>query len=248
MRTVTVTREQLGWGPLILINRSHPHRPAPPPECVPVDSRYPAVTLEKKAAALLSACIQSVNGGPQIVPVSGWRSAEEQRRIWDETLRQEGAEFTSQYVAYPGGSEHQTGLAIDLGGAAPHIDFLRPDFPRHGVWGRFRAASVKYGFIERYQAHQTRLTGIAAEPWHFRYVGAPHAALMTEQGLCLEEYSGFLAQGPRRCVLDNGRTVEVRYVPCVGQETEIPLPDEGCCQVSGDNASGFVVTVWEAGR
>ena len=81
-------------------------------------------------------------------------------------------------MALPGCSEHQTGLAIDLGKAAGYIDFIRPAFPYDGVCGRFRRLAARYGFIERYQRGKEEVTGISAEPWHFRYVGAPHAQLM----------------------------------------------------------------------
>ena len=112
-------------------------------------------------------------------------------------MAEHGETFTRQYVALPGCSEHQTGLAIDLGKAAGYIDFIRPAFPYDGVCGRFRRLAARYGFIERYQRGKEEVTGISAEPWHFRYVGAPHAQLMETNGLCLEEYRDFLRQhGP----------------------------------------------------
>ena len=107
----------------------------------------------------------------------------------------------------------------------------------------FRQAAADYGFIQRYRREKDDLTGIAEEPWHFRYVGAPHARLMEENGLCLEEYPEFLRERPRSCPLPDGRLAQVFYVPCAGEETEIQLPD-GCCQISGDNAGGFIVTAW----
>ena len=82
-----------------------------------------------------------------------------------------GEEFTNQFVARPGHSEHQTGLAIDLGLKQPDIDFLRPYFPYKGICQTFRELSTDYGFIERYPAGKEAITGIAHEPWHFRYVG-----------------------------------------------------------------------------
>ena len=146
-------------------------------------------------------------------------------------------------MARPGCSEHQTGLAIDLGQAAPHIDFLRPAFPYDGVCGAFRRQAARYGFIERYEKGKEEITGIAHEPWHFRYVGAPHAQLMRQHGLCLEEYPAFLARRARTCTLENGRIAQVFYVPCQGETTHVEVPD-GCCQVSGDNNAGFIITVW----
>ena len=178
------------------------------------------------------------------MPVSGWRSQAEQQAIWEDTLQSRGEAFTRQYVAVPGCSEHQTGLAIDLGRAAPEIDFIRPDFPEEGACGRFRHLAPRYGFIQRYRREKESLTGIACEPWHYRYVGTPHALLMEREDLCLEEYLDWVRTAPRTCRLEHGRSARVFYVPCAGDETELRLP-EGCCQVSGDNRGGFVVTVWE---
>ena len=195
MRPLRLRREQTCQGPLVLIDRAHPLQEGAPPELVPVDRLHPQVLLERRAARLLAACIRSVGGGRTIVPVSGWRSRAEQQAIWDDTRAREGDAFTRQYVALPGCSEHQTGLAIDLGLAAPHIDFIRPDFPDTGVCGAFKEQAGKYGFILRYPAGKEHITGIAHEPWHFRYVGAPHGAIMTQLGLTLEEYLELLEQG-----------------------------------------------------
>lgn len=244
MKTVVLTQEQIHTGPLVLVNRTHPLQPAYQSDLVVIGQNQ-EIQLERQAAHLLAACIQSVGGENAIVPVSGWHSQAEQQGIWDDTWKQDGEAFTRKYVAFPGCSEHQSGLAIDLAKAAPHIDFIRPNFPYAGIYGAFRRAAARYGFIERYQKEKSVLTGIAAEPWHFRYVGVPHAQLIEQYRLCLEEYAAFLKQGPRRCTLENGKTATVFYVPCKGDETQAALPD-GCCQISGDNADGFIVTHWEA--
>ena len=243
MRTVMLSRKQVYTGPLVLVNRQHPLQTAQEDTLTAVDSRHPEILLDRQAAKLLNACIQTVGGADEIVPVSGWRSQKEQQTIWDDTMAESGPAFTQQYVAYPGCSEHQTGFAIDLGKAADEIDFICPAMPYDGVYGAFRKVAATYGFIERYQRGKESLTGIAREPWHFRYVGAPHAQLMENNGLCLEEYVGFLRWKPRTCFLPGGQFAQVFYVPCTGEITEVQLPD-GCCQISGDNVDGFIVTAW----
>ena len=244
MRPLRLRREQTCQGPLVLIDRAHPLQEGAPPELVPVDRLHPQVLLERRAARLLAACIRSVGGGRAIVPVSGWRSRAEQQAIWDDTRTREGDAFTRQYVALPGCSEHQTGLAIDLGEDVPDLDFIRPSFPDSGACGAFRRAAARYGFLQRYCREKEALTGIAAEPWHFRYVGAPHAQLMEEHGLCLEEYVPFLEVSPRLCRLGNGRTARVSRLPCPSAVLELE-PPAGCWQLSGDNCGGFILTVWE---
>lgn len=244
MRTVVLTRSQLHSGPVILVNGDHPIPTSSSPKLAAPDRRYPHILLKRQAARALSACIRAAaDYAGTIVPVSGWRSQAEQQAIWDDTLAQEGAEFTQSYVARPGCSEHQTGLAIDLGQAAEHIDFIRPHFPDDGVCGAFRRAAAQYGLIQRYTRDKEVVTGIADEPWHFRYVGAPHALLMQRHHLCLEEYIPFLEEGPRLCALKDGRTISVSRLPCPGSQVEIPLP-RGCCHISGDNAEGFILTAW----
>ena len=232
-------------GTLYLVNRAHPLPEEPAAEdLASVRSGQTEVRLHQRAKVMLDQLLAAVDGAGTIIPVSGYRPQTEQQAIWEDALAEHGKAFTETYVARPGCSEHQTGLAIDLGRAAREIDFIRPDFPEEGACGRFRRLAPRYGFIQRYHREKESLTGIACEPWHYRYVGTPHALLMEREGLCLEEYLDWVQTAPRTCRLEHGRSARVFYMPCAGDETELRLP-EGCCQVSGDNRNGFVVTVWE---
>ena len=232
-------------GTLYLVNRAHPLPEEPSAEVLAsVRSGQTEVRLHQRAKVRLDQLLGAVGSVGAIVPVSGYRPQTEQQAIWEDALAEHGKAFTETYVARPGCSEHQTGLAIDLGRAAREIDFIRPDFPEEGACGRFRRLAPRYGFIQRYHREKESLTGIACEPWHYRYVGTPHALLMEREGLCLEEYLDWVQTAPRTCRLEHGRSARVFYMPCAGDETELRLP-EGCCQVSGDNRNGFVVTVWE---
>ena len=240
-----------GTDPLLLVSAAHPMPEDVRPELTGADENWPQVLLERQAARLLAACIQAVAGKGQIVPVSGWRSREEQQQIWDDTMKTEGERFTRQYVALPGCSEHQTGLAIDLGLAAPHIDFIRPDFPDTGVCGAFKEQAGNYGFILRYPAGKEHITGIAHEPWHFRYVGAPHGAIMTRLGLTLEEYLELLDDYPDRDRPFRFRMGEYHFAICRLPEDcpEEELPQgEGGWQRSRDNRGGLIVTTWSRER
>lgn len=123
------------------------------------------------------------NLGP--IVVSGFRTQEKQQRLYDEKIqtyqsqgysKAESVELAEQWVARPGTSEHQLGLAVDINGATYDIY----------LW--LQENSYKYGFIFRYPGSKTELTGVAEEVWHYRYVGIQAAAEIYEQGLCLEEY------------------------------------------------------------
>ncbi|MFR5967005.1 MAG: M15 family metallopeptidase [Oscillospiraceae bacterium] len=230
-------------GLLILVNAEHPIQHMERPVLAPAVPGSD-ILLDTRAAAMLSGVISRIGAAGEIVPVSGWRSEAEQREIWDGSMRDSGEEFTRKYVALPGCSEHQTGLAIDLALRADNIDFIRPEFPYDGVCGRFRALAADYGFVERYQGGKEGVTGIAAEPWHFRYVGRPHARIMCEMGLCLEEYVEYLRAYPypERLLEVRGEVYEAE-VGFAGARDALGLPDAPY-QVSGNNVDGYIYTLW----
>lgn len=230
-------------GLLILVNAEHPIQHMERPVLAPA-APGSDILLDTRAAAMLSGLISRIGAAGEIVPVSGWRSEAEQREIWDGSMSESGEEFTRKYVALPGCSEHQTGLAIDLALRADNIDFIRPEFPYDGVCGRFRALAADYGFVERYQGGKEGVTGIAAEPWHFRYVGRPHARIMCEMGLCLEEYVEYLRAYPypERLLEVRGEVYEAE-VGFAGARDALGLPDAPY-QVSGNNVDGYIYTLW----
>lgn len=252
MRRLALAEDAIYSGNLILVNQTHPlqaedyHN-----QLVPLPELGEDLLLEARTATLLRILLDELQLGRQrIVVVSGFRSQAEQLEIFQQTLLERGEAFTRQYVALPGHSEHQTGMAVDLALAAEQIDFIRPDFPYSGLAGRFRARAADFGFIERYPLGKEEITGIAHEPWHFRYVGLPHARLMKERGLTLEEYT-LLVREHRYgrnplCDTAAGQRVEVGFLPAAGGQTWLNLPAECPCQISGNNRDGFVITCWTA--
>lgn len=247
MNTITLTRDKIHEGELILVNAVHPLYRERTEEPVPVNARYPDIRLNRKATGMLQALLERLAAENEIVPVSGYRSHEEQTEIYRKSLKENGAEFTRKYVALPDRSEHQTGLAIDVGRYLENIDFLCPDFPYEGICEEFRRLAPDYGFIQRYPAGKEKITGIAHEPWHFRYVGFPHSAVMADMGLTLEEYIAFIKRySPERRLIY--RNTEVFFFPAAAPYTEIRLPEDALYQVSGNNTDGFIVTVWGESR
>ena len=235
-------------GTLYLVNRAHPLDGEPAAEAlVPVCDSLPQIRLHARARAMLDQLLTAVGGRDAIVPVSGYRPRSEQQVIWDGALAEHGQKFTETYVALPGCSEHQTGLAIDLGENRPDIDFLCPAFPDSGPCGELRRRAADYGFVLRYPRGKEAVTGIGHEPWHFRYVGWPHARLMEERRLVLEEYLAWLHAFPlggEPLVYQGlGRRFELSYVPA-GQAAEVELPAGLPCQLSDTNEGGAVLTVW----
>lgn len=243
MRTLDIQAADVHNGSLILVNDSLPIKNEPDKQSLsPLDG----VLLERQAANMLNAALGAADGAGNIVPVSGFRTLREQRGIYADSLRDNGSDFTGKYVALPGCSEHQTGLAVDLAENREDIDFLRPDFPYGGVCGRFRNIAAEYGFIERYPARREHITHIAHEPWHFRYVGYPHSCIMSGRGDTLEEYTEYVKRfryGREHLKLSlGGRRFEIFFVPLGAGDAEISV--SGPCQLSGNNDDGVVVTLW----
>lgn len=98
--------------------------------------------------------------------------------------RDEAETYAGRYSAVAGQSEHQTGLAVDM----YNTGSADVSFGETEAYQWLRDHAHQYGFILRYPADKTEITGYDFEPWHYRYVGRYHATQMYEQGLCLEEY------------------------------------------------------------
>lgn len=100
------------------------------------------------------------------------------------TVEQEAA----RWVAPPGTSEHQTGLALDIVSADYQLlDEKQAQTPEQ-QW--LMEHCWEYGFVLRYPTDKCDVTGIGYEPWHYRYVGKEAARQMVQRGVCLEEYLG----------------------------------------------------------
>ena len=121
---------------------------------------------------------------------SAYRSKATQQSIWDKRLRNYQAsgysyakalEMVEAYVAIPGTSEHQLGLAIDISGSDSVCAWLAEH-----CW--------EYGFILRYPQDKEEITGIKYERWHYRYVGTELSLELLELGLTLEEYMDLLTE------------------------------------------------------
>lgn len=120
---------------------------------------------------------------------SAFRSAEYQAMVHASTVAARGRAAADRVSARPGHSEHQTGLAVDIvTPATPACDFEACFADtRAGRW--LATHAWRYGFVVRYQAGDTAITGYQPEPWHLRYVGRPLAAELRRTGITtLEEF------------------------------------------------------------
>ena len=128
--------------------------------------------------------------GINLYGVSAYRSYKSQKQVYDERVRRVGKKQADEYVAYPGTSEHQTGLAIDVTNEDGAQGKLMVDFgqTKEGKWLRHNAHN--FGFILRYPKEKESITGYSYESWHIRYVGVKAAKEIYCKNIVLEEYLG----------------------------------------------------------
>lgn len=166
----------------------------------PIDlQQIQGVYLREMAAVALKEMLAGANkeGIHGLVPFSAYRSYGTQAVVYSNKIAslrskygEDAEEMAQKLVAPPGGSEHQTGLAVDI----TLKDFLNYEYVLNyefadtvqGQW--LSKNSWKYGFVLRYNENKEDKTRFSYEPWHFRYVGVEHARVMYELDLCLEEY------------------------------------------------------------
>lgn len=117
---------------------------------------------------------------------SGFRSLEESQSIYDSYARQKGISYAEKYVAKPGVSEHNTGLALDVV-ISKDLTNLTNDY-QSDEYKYLENIAYLYGFIIRYPKDKEQITGYEYEPWHLRYVGKTLAKYLTKNNLTLEEY------------------------------------------------------------
>lgn len=128
--------------------------------------------------------------GIELVAFSGFRSYEYQTTLYNRYVNKDGKDAADRYSARPGYSEHQTGLAFDIGEKGREDLWLTAAFgeTKAGQWLVKNAHN--YGFILRYPEGKEDITGFMYESWHFRYLEGDLAAKVYKSGVTLEEYLG----------------------------------------------------------
>ena len=137
---------------------------------------------EETATAYEYMCLNLIDEGLNISINSAYRSYEEQEKLYDDYLKLYGKNYVNKYVAVPGYSEHQTGLALDLESLDCDI------FKNSKEYRWIKNNAYKYGFILRYQEGKENITGYNAEEWHIRYVGRNAAEYIYKNNITFEEY------------------------------------------------------------
>ena len=225
---------------LALINRQHAILSEPNTELlvpvwptVPVsfiDEMYLHSTALQAVADMINTAVNT-NAGSFFVS-SGFRGQDLQASLYNN-----GA--NSAFALPPGYSEHHSGLAVDI-----LVVGVSQAEMANSAGGRWLADnSYRYGLILRYPQGATHITGIEFEPWHFRYVGKPHAYYMMQNNLVLEEYIELIQNTGSLSFEMNGKTYHILYQ--TQNDGMIYLPSDLEFTVSSNNTGSFIVTTWE---
>jgi zinc D-Ala-D-Ala carboxypeptidase len=157
---------------------------------------------------------------------SGFRDFDEQNVLYQQM---------GSSLALPAGhSEHNLGLSLDVGSTQ-----MKMSEAPEGKW--IEKNAWKYGFILRYPKDKTHVTGIQYEPWHIRYVGLPHSAIIQEKNFALEEYIDYLREEKNLTATVNGEEYTVTYYP-IETSNAIKVQKTSTYEISGNNMDGVIVT------
>jgi len=176
----------------LVVNKRRPNTPlnGSPADLTVVGNQY---MRREAATALVRLSNAAAAAGVQITTVSGFRSYAAQAALYNSYVAQYGRNVADTISARPGYSEHQTGLAMDIGNpngacslAACFANTPAGAYAARNAW--------RYGFIVRYPNGYSSITGYTYEPWHLRYVGVPLATDMHNRSArTLEQYLGLAA-------------------------------------------------------
>ncbi|AUJ23824.1 D-alanyl-D-alanine carboxypeptidase family protein [Virgibacillus dokdonensis] len=189
------------------------------------------IALSKEITAYFNEMIEGAkkDGVNNFLISSGYRSFEEQTKLYQEKGRD---------YALPGGySEHQLGLALDVGSSEGTM--------AEAAEGKWIAENAwQYGFVLRYPQAKTDVTGIQYEPWHIRYVGKPHSVIMQDKNFVLEEYLAYLREKEQISATVDGKEYNIRYY-AVSKAKKVKIPKGYNYTISGDNVGGVIITLYK---
>ena len=156
-----------------------------PDDLVKIDEKYTSDKFFASKVAIdafIKMHDDALKEGYEIIINSAYRSYNDQQDISDLYLKTYGQNYVNNYVARPGFTEHQTGLAFDIGSRKVNV------FANSEEYKWMQENCYKYGFILRFPKKYESITGFRNEPWHYRYVGKEIAKYIYEKNITLEEY------------------------------------------------------------
>ena len=157
------------------------------PDVPRIDDINQSMMRADAAKAMEEMFAAAKDSGYELYLISGYRSYEFQQKLEQYWIERRGEEYAAELDTKPGCSEHQLGLAANIG-TVDGICELNACFADSGAYQWLINNSWKYGYIERYPEGSQEITGISYSPWNFRYVGTDAAERIYKSGKTMEEY------------------------------------------------------------
>lgn len=196
------TKDAIINGYLSLLNKEYILKDELEQELVSIGGGH---QLEKRAAEAITQMIKDARAERMYISItSSYRTYEKQADLFENKIKRleaegyshaEAVEEAGKVVAVPGTSEHHLGLTADF--MTSSYKKLDEGIRNTKEYQWVEKHAWEYGYIIRYPSGKSDITGIISEPWHLRYVGIPAAKLITEQGVCLEEFLGVAYDGQK---------------------------------------------------
>lgn len=229
----------------VLVNKRYPLVPR---TYVPRLSGVPGtgIRLQPPAAKAYKKLVAAARqNGVNIKLTSGYRSHAVQQGLLDKYTRAYGSAYALRIVAMPGTSEHQTGLAIDVGNHS-RVCALQACFANTKVGSWMARNAPRYGFILRYPKGMEAVTGYNYEPWHFRYVGVAQAKSISRSGARTLEHFHGVASSPKKATTAGTKTttanLNLRRGPSLGAGIIKTVARGAKVQLTGKKSGSWVQT------
>ncbi len=142
---------------------------------------------------LKNMCDEASQSGYTLVVSDGYRSYDEQEKLYNSYVSSNGRSEADKVVARPGHSEYETGLSLDL--VPYNKNYDTPKASEEYIW--LRENAHRYGFIFRFDQEKENLTGFKEYTWRLRYVGEDAATIIYNENICFEEYYAFYVEGEK---------------------------------------------------
>ena len=199
-----------------------------------IDVSSTDITIHQTARAAIYTLLEQaryIDGLGSFFVTSGYRSFDRQRELYENAADR-------AYVLPPGHSEHQLGLAADILVMGIPMTSAQMSGTPEIIW--LAENAWQHGLILRYPYWATEITGVAYEPWHFRYVGLIHAWYMHAHDMVLEQYLEYLEQNGGFTAILDGVRYHVLYQRPVDGGLYVPYDLD--FTISTNNRGGYVIT------
>lgn len=186
---------QLSDQRLTLVNANLPYEAEPAPQLAVADDATGQQLEAEAAAAYREMAAAALADGVSLRLVGGYQDAAARQAALDRCrqfyldkgrTQAEAEALAATLVPAADCNESGTGYAAEI----LSLEYENADagFAEDRAFSWLSAYGAEFGFILRWPQDRQAATGMAYQPWHWRYVGRENALAIRASGLSLEEF------------------------------------------------------------